>query len=346
MSSFTSISWKKDHISILDQTKLPVEETYLQCRNVESVAQAIERLSVRGAPAIGVAAAMGLAWGARKINAGSFELFMQKLQPVHDRLMRTRPTAVNLSWALTRMLRVAHASKTDDIAALKTRLHAEALTICSEDIDINRSMGMHGQEIVPADATIITICNAGALATAGYGTSLGVIRAAVEKGKKVHVVPCETRPLLQGARLTAWELHKDNIPFELITDSMAGYYMHKRGADLAISGADRVAANGDSANKIGTYTLAVLAKENNIPFYIAAPVSTIDPATPTGDAIPIEERSREEITHIRGQRIAPEGIQVWNPAFDVVPNRYIAGIITEKGIIRPPFDENIKKIVG
>jgi methylthioribose-1-phosphate isomerase len=230
------------------------------------------------------------------------------------------------------------------VSEVKDILKREALSVLEEDIACNKSMGMHGQALLPETATVITICNAGSLATGGYGTSLGVIRSAVEKGKKVLVVACETRPLLQGARLTTWELQKDNIPFVLITDSMAGHYMKEKGADLAISGADRIAANGDTANKIGTYTLAILAKEHAIPFYVAAPLSTIDVSVKTGDDIPIEERDPDEITSIQGQRIAPESIDVWNPAFDVVPHHYIAGIITEKGVIGPPFDKNIKKL--
>jgi methylthioribose-1-phosphate isomerase len=345
VDTIKTISWQEDHIRILDQTKLPVEETYLECKDLESIAGAIEQLSVRGAPAIGVAAAMALAFESRKVTAGSYEEFMVYLEKMCSRLLKTRPTAVNLQWALKRMKDKVQASRTDDVDTLKNILKQEALCVFHEDIETNRAMGIHGQEVLPETATVITICNAGSLATAGYGTSLGVIRAAVEKGKKIFVVACETRPLLQGARLTAWELKKDKIPFVLITDSMAGHYMREKGSDIAISGADRVAANGDTANKIGTYTLAVMAKEHRIPFYVAAPVSTIDLSARTGEDIPIEERNADEITHINEQRIAPESIDVWNPAFDVVPYKYIAGIITERGIIRPPFDKNIRKVL-
>lgn len=341
-SRVKAITWEDDHIRILDQTKLPGQEIYLKCRTVESVACAIERLSVRGAPAIGIAAAMAVAMGCQSVEAQSYETFMQHLEQICGRMLQTRPTAVNLKWALQRMLNKARNSKAEDLEALKHTLRQEALDIYEEDEEINRSIGRHGQEVVPQEATVITICNTGSLATGGHGTALGVIRSALELGKKIFVVSCETRPLLQGARLTAWELQKDGIPFVLITDSMAGYYMIKKGADLVIAGADRVAANGDTANKIGTYNLAVLAKEHNIPFFIAAPFSTIDTEVKNGADIVIEERPSEEITKIKNQRIAPERVDVWNPAFDVVPHTYITGIITEGGILRPPYGENIK----
>jgi methylthioribose-1-phosphate isomerase len=345
VSQIQAITWEEDHIRILDQTKLPAQEVYLECRDLESVAGAIERLSIRGAPAIGVAAAMALAIGCQRVHVRKFEEFLQHLEQMCSRLLETRPTAANLKWALQRMMDKASKNRTDDMETLKNILKQEALSIYNEDIEINRAIGRQGQAVVPEDAAVITICNTGSLATCGYGTALGVIRAAVEKGKRIFVAACETRPLLQGSRLTAWELQKDGIPFVLITDSMAGYYMKKKRADLVITGADRIAANGDAANKIGSYTLSVLAKEHNIPFYIAVPVSTIDVSVKSGEEIPIEERASDEITCIKGQHIAPESVNVWNPAFDVVPYKYITGIITERGIIRPPFAENIKKIL-
>jgi len=345
-SSFQTISWEDDHIRILDQTRLPTEEAYLECRDLESVACAIERLAVRGAPAIGVAAAMALAFACRQVRAARPDEFMRELSELCRRLLRTRPTAVNLQWALDRMMDTAGRAAPMGTAALRDRMKQEALNILHEDIEINRTMGMNGQEVVPSPATVMTICNAGSLATAGYGTALGVVRAAVEKGKKVSVVSCETRPLLQGARLTAWELQRDNIPFTLITDNMAGSYMREKGVDLVVTGADRVAANGDAANKIGTYSLAILAKEHAVPFYVAAPASTFDLSIRSGKDIPIEERAAEEITCVRGQRIAPEAVRVWNPAFDVVPHQHIAGIITEQGILTPPYEETIQKTLG
>ncbi len=346
MKSFRTISWEDDVIIILDQTRLPAEEVYLECRDLESVAAAIERLSVRGAPAIGVAAATALAYESQKVDTSGYDSFLSQFNEMCERLKKTRPTAVNLIWALKRMSKKVLNSKNKDVIEIKKILKIEAENILHEDIKINRSMGMFGQELLPDKATVLTICNTGTLATAGYGTALGVIRAAIEKNKDIFVVSCETRPLLQGSRLTCWELQKDNTPFVLIADSMAGNYMKEKGVDVVVTGADRVAANGDCANKIGTYSLSILAKEHNIPFYIAAPLATIDITVKTGDEIPIEERSDDEITRIMGQKIAPDGIEVWNPSFDVVPAEYIKGIITEKGIISPPFKESIKKIVS
>ncbi|MFC1591032.1 S-methyl-5-thioribose-1-phosphate isomerase [Thermodesulfobacteriota bacterium] len=339
-----AISWEKDHISILDQTKLPGREVYLECKDLSAVAGAIKRLSIRGAPAIGVAAAMGLAFACQEVDAPDRDGFIRQMEKLSARLFKTRPTAVNLKWALGRMRDRAAQEQTSSVKTLKHILKQEALRICKEDTEINRMIGEKGQEVVPRKATIVTICNTGSLATAGHGTALGVIRTAVEHGKDIFVAACETRPLLQGARLTAWELQHDRIPFVLITDSMAGNFMLQRGADLVIAGADRVAANGDSANKIGTYSLAILAREHKIPFYIAAPVSTIDSTITSGSDIPIEERNPEEITSIGGKQITPDGISVWNPAFDVVPNHYIDGIITEKGVLRKPFDRNIRAL--
>lgn len=344
-SSIRSISFEGDHIRILDQTRLPGQEVYLECDGLEQSAKAIETLSIRGAPAIGVTAALAMALAAQQITATDYSGFLGSLEMIKQRLSRTRPTAVNLHWALNRMMGCI-AKPDNDISGLKNRLKQEALALYHEDLDINIRIGENGKQVIPDKATVITVCNTGCLATAGHGTALGVIRSAVASGKDVFVAACETRPLLQGARLTAWELKKDGIAFELITDSMAAYYMKKKGADLVLAGADRIAANGDTANKIGTYSLAVLAKAHSIPFYIAAPVSTIDFSCPSGECIPIEERHPEEITTLKGIPVAPEGTPVWNPAFDVVPAAYIAGIITEGGILQAPYEESIKGAGG
>ena len=338
------IEWCNDHIIILDQTRLPSEEHYLVCNVIEDVASAIERLSIRGAPAIGVAAAMGLALDAQKIDAETCNEFIERLSQSADRLLRTRPTAVNLHWAVKRMMDKALGLQNQEVDSIRSALVKEALLIYEKDLSTNLSIGRSGCAVIPQTATVMTICNTGSLATAGYGTALGVIRASVSEGKSVRVVACETRPLLQGARLTAWELKKDGIEFVLITDSMAGYYMKDRGVDVVIAGADRIASNGDTANKIGTYTLSILAKEHNIPFYIAAPISTIDMNIESGSEIPVEERAPEEVTCFAGRVTAPPDIDVWNPAFDVVPWSNIDGIITESGIVTAPFTENIKKL--
>ena len=339
-----AIAWCDDHIRILDQTLLPAQEVYIESRDLETVADAIRRLAVRGAPAIGIAAAMGLAFEARKVQAATIELFIAALLPVYELLRSTRPTAVNLQWALDRMMAKARAARASSVDGLKNILIAEALAIHAEDIENNLAMGRFGQEVVPQNAAIMTICNAGALATGGHGTALGVIRTAAGSGKNINVVACETRPLLQGARLTAWELTAYGIPFKLITDGMAAFYMKKHRVSLVITGADRIAANGDSANKIGTYSLAVLARQHGVPFYIAAPRSTVDPAIANGDAIPIEERAADEVTGFGGVLTAPAGTPVWNPSFDVTPAGLIAGIITDRGLVRPPYEANLKKI--
>lgn len=345
MRNFHTISLEPDCVRILDQTRLPHQEVYLECRDLESVAVAIERLAVRGAPAIGVAAAMALAMAAGKITTDSFSDFVGVFEQMCGRLHSTRPTAVNLGWAINRMKYRVVSSENKKIPEIKAALKEEALMIFNEDIAINRAIGSYGQTVLPQAGTVMTICNTGSLATAGYGTALGVIRAAVENNKDILVVACETRPLLQGARLTCWELQQDKIPLVLITDSMAGYYMQKKGVAVVVTGADRVAANGDCANKIGTYSLSILAKAHRVPFYIAASISTIDLSAGSGDAIPIEERSAEEVAGFNGMRTAPEGTSVWNPSFDIVPAQNISGIITEKGIVYPPFAEGIKKIV-
>jgi len=339
-----AIAWNDEYVRILDQTRLPAAEVYLECRTLEDIAGAIKRLSIRGAPAIGIAAAMGLAFLAARISTGIREEFVAQAGSISTHLLATRPTAVNLRWALERMAQVVQKAPAATVPHLQELLKQEALRMHAEDIDINRSMGRHGQALLSNDAVVMTVCNTGSLATGGHGTALGVVRSAVESGKKVFVATCETRPLLQGARLTAWELLHDGIPFELITDSMAAVYMNNRRVDAVIAGADRVAANGDAANKIGTYSLAVLARAHGIPFYIAAPLSTIDMTTASGKDIPIEERSPEEITTIAGRRIAPEGTGVWNPAFDVVPAALITGLITEKGVIRSPYIETIAAV--
>jgi methylthioribose-1-phosphate isomerase len=339
-----TIDWQGDVIVMVDQRKLPGQEIYVRCRTAQEVARAIRTMVIRGAPAIGVSAAMGIALGMRRSTAKGTRQFAVEFQKICDMMAATRPTAVNLFWAIDRMKRTfaegAQAGEsTDELAA---RLEREARLIHDEDVASCRKMGSFGAEVVPDGARVLTHCNAGALATAGYGSALGVVRAAVEQGKRIAVFADETRPFLQGARLTAWELVREGISTTVITESMAGPLMRAGEIDLVVVGADRIAANGDTANKIGTYTVAVLAHEHKVPFYVAAPLSTIDLATPDGDAIPIEERDRREISHIGSSRLIPEGALIRNPAFDVTPHRYISGIITERGIFRPPFAETLK----
>ena len=329
-------------VRMIDQTRLPTEKVFVDCKTIEDVGEAIKTMIIRGAPAIGVAAAMGVSLGADTITASSFDDFFNEMEQQCDHLGKSRPTAVNLAWAINRMKHVARDSKNLPIPELKVRLKEEALTILTEDISINKAIGQHGQTLVEKGNVILTHCNAGALATAGYGTALGVVRASFNAGKNIRVLANETRPFLQGARLTAWELKEDNIPVRLITDSMCGFFMKKGEIDLVVVGADRIAGNGDVANKIGTYMVAVLAKENKIPFYVAAPVSTLDLSLTSGDQIPIEERSAEEVVTINKKRIAPEGIDVAHPAFDITPNELVTAIITEEGIARPPFTESLK----
>jgi methylthioribose-1-phosphate isomerase len=340
-----TIDWQGDTIVMVDQRKLPGQENYVRCRNAQEVARAIRTMVIRGAPAIGVAAAMGLALGMRKSAAKGTRQFAVEFQKSCDMMAATRPTAVNLFWAIDRMKAAfaagAQAGESpDEIAA---RLEREARAIHDEDVANCRVMGGIGAEVVPDGGRVLTHCNAGALATAGYGSALGVIRAAVEQGKKVAVFADETRPFMQGARLTAWELIRDGISTTVITESMAGPLMRAGEIDVVVVGADRIAANGDTANKIGTYTVAVLAHEHKIPFYVAAPISTIDLATPDGDAIPIEERDQREVTHLGSSRLTPIGAKIRNPAFDVTPHRYIAGIITERGIFTAPYEQSLKK---
>jgi methylthioribose-1-phosphate isomerase len=340
-----TIDWQDDVIVMVDQRKLPAQELYVRCRTPQEVARAIRTMVVRGAPAIGVAAAMGIALGVRRSKAKGTAQLAVDFQKICQMMAATRPTAVNLFWAIDRMKRAfadgAQAGESPE--ELAVRLEREARNIHDEDVSNCRAMGRHGAVVVPDGARILTHCNAGALATAGYGSALGVIRAAVEQGKRVAVVADETRPFLQGARLTAWELVRDGIETTVITESMAGPLMKEGAIDLVIVGADRIAANGDVANKIGTYTVAVLAREHGIPFYVAAPLSTIDLSTPDGQHIPIEERDRREVSHFGTARVTPEGALIRNPAFDVTPHRYIAGIITERGIFLPPYAETLKQ---
>jgi len=330
---------------MLDQRLLPVEEVWRTYKTYQEVAEAIRTMVVRGAPAIGVAAAIGAWFGARDIETELSWEFFQQFKEICAVLAATRPTAVNLSWALERMKHFTESNLDRSVLELKIGLEYEALAITQEDEQINRTMGKHGEPLIPDGARVLTHCNAGALATAGYGTALGVIRAAVEAGKKVSVIADETRPFLQGARLTAWELQKDNIPVTLICDNMAGYLMSKGEIDCVIVGADRIAANGDVANKIGTYTVAVLAKEHNIPFYVAAPVSTIDLSLSDGSQIPIEERDARELTHIKDLQLAPDGINVRNPAFDITPQRFVTAIITEHGVIDSDYVTGLNRVV-
>lgn len=330
-------------VRLLDQRKLPTVETWIECESPEQVVEAIREMVVRGAPAIGVAAALGLALGATRCADLDVAGFDARMAEMYALMKSARPTAVNLAWATERIRRVAERARADgaDNRALAERLEREAATIRDEDIAACRAMGRHGAELVPAEATILTHCNAGGLATAGYGTALGVVRGAVEAGKKVRVLADETRPFLQGARLTAWELMRDGIDTTLITDSSAGSLMRAGEVDLVVVGSDRIAANGDVANKIGTYSVAVLAKENGLPFYVAAPMSTIDFDCPDGDSIPIEERDPREVTEWQGTRVAPDGVGVRNPAFDVTPARYVSAIVTERGTARPPFPQSL-----
>ncbi len=326
------IIYRDGVLSMIDQRLLPAQEVWLDYRDYQGIAQAIKTMVVRGAPAIGVAAAFGAAFAAAAIEAPDFTSFANQLSSCCAVLAATRPTAVNLFWALDRMQRVAREQHTLPLAQLQQRLLLEAQQIAAEDEEINKTMGQHGQQLLPQQGRILTHCNAGALATAGYGTALGVIRAACEAGKKIEVYADETRPFLQGARLTAWELLQDNIPVTLICDNMAGYLMQQGKIDAVIVGADRITANGDVANKIGTYSVAVLAREHCLPFYVAAPLSTIDLTMSDGSKIPIEQRDRREVTHCGDIQLAPDGVAVYNPAFDVTPARLVSAIITEQGV--------------
>jgi methylthioribose-1-phosphate isomerase len=343
-----TVEWTDQGVVMLDQRLLPNEEKYLTFRSYEEVAEAIRKMVVRGAPAIGVSAAMGLALGAKQSVGTNVADLEDDFKYVCKAMGETRPTAVNLFWAIERMRIAFAAAKSNkrSVEDIKQALVDEALAIFRDDLESNRSLGRFGAELIPDGATVLTHCNAGALATAGdYGTALGVIRGARDAGKRVAVIADETRPFLQGSRLTAWELEKDDIPVTVITDNMAGHIMKEGKVDAVVVGADRIAANGDTANKIGTYMVAVLAKRHNIPFYVAAPISTIDLTLKGGDQIPIEERDATEVTHIREQRLAPEGVPVHNPAFDVTPHDLIAAIITDKGVAREPFVESLRSLV-
>jgi methylthioribose-1-phosphate isomerase len=343
-----TVEWTNEGVRMLDQRLLPNEEKYLTLRSYEEVADAIKQMVVRGAPAIGVSAAMGLALGASQSVGTSIADLEFDFNFMCKVMEATRPTAVNLFWAVERMRGVITKAKQEgvrDVEDIKQRLTEEALLIFNEDIEANRAIGMFGGELIPDGATVLTHCNAGALATAGdYGTALGVVRGAIDAGKRVAVIADETRPFLQGARLTAWELAKDNIPVTVITDNMAGHIMKQGKIDCVVVGADRIAANGDAANKIGTYMVAVLAQQHNIPFYVAAPLSTVDLSTATGDDIPIEQRDAREVTHVREHQLTPDGVEVHNFAFDVTPNELIAAIITDRGIARPPYTESLRTL--
>jgi len=343
LRDFKVIEWRGDRIRLLDQTRLPQEEVYLELDDYRQLALAIKEMKVRGAPAIGVAAAYGMALAALGIEAHSKEEFLAQLETVRQTLAATRPTAVNLFWALERMKRAVGSGK--GINQIKSALIAEAQKIDEENAEANRRLSNNGVELIKNGFTILTHCNTGTLATAGFGTALGVIKAAKEQGKKLHVFVGETRPLLQGARLTAWELKRAGISFTLIADTMTGHFLYRGRIDCVIVGADRIAANGDVANKIGTYNIAVLAKENGVPFYVAAPTSTIDLSLPAGGEIPIEERSPEEVTHIGGLRIAPGGVVAANPAFDITPHGYVSAIITERGIARESYEVSLRKLM-
>lgn len=340
-----TLEWTDRGVRFIDQTKLPTEETYVNCTTYQQVADVIRNMVVRGAPAIGVAAAMGIALGVQKSKAESVGELKREFDEICEVIGKTRPTAVNLFWAIRRMGAKFETLRVRPVAQIKLAMIDEAQRMHAEDIAINQAMGRHGAALMPASGGVLTHCNAGALATAGYGTALGVIRAAVEAGKKIHVYADETRPFLQGSRLTAWELMKDDIPTTVISDNMAGAMMRQGKIGAVIVGADRIAANGDVANKIGTYTVAVLAKEHGLPFYVAAPISTIDLDTPDGSQIPIEQRNPAEVTHIAGKAITPPGVQIENPAFDVTPAKYVTAIVTERGIARAPYEQSLAHLV-
>jgi len=341
---FKTVEWTDEGVRLIDQTKLPAEETYVTCTTYEEVADAIRRMVVRGAPAIGVTAGMGIALGVRDAEGDHVSELRRNFDDICEAMGETRPTAVNLFWAIRRMQDKFQALSDEPVERIKQELIAEAQRMYLEDIAANEAMGRNGAVLMPSSGGVLTHCNAGALATCGYGTALGVIRAAVEGGKKIHVYADETRPFLQGSRLTAWELMKDGIPTTVIADNMAGAMMKQGKIAAVVVGADRIAANGDVANKIGTYTVAVLAKEHDIPFYVAAPFTTIDMDTLDGSRIPIEQRASREITHVGGKPVTPEGIKVENPAFDVTPAKYVTAIITERGVAKAPYTESLKRL--
>lgn len=337
-----TVAWEAGKVRLIDQTALPEKLTYVDMSDWREVAEAIRTMVVRGAPAIGCTAALGMALGARGIIADSRASFLTRLEGIADTFRASRPTAVNLFWAVDRLLRLAENTEGNPVD-IKDALLSEARRMLTEDIEANRRMGQHGARLMPQSGNVLTHCNAGALATVGYGTALGVIRAAAESGRRIHVYADETRPRLQGMKLTAWELQRDNIPVTIIADNMAGMLMRQGKVDCVVVGADRIAANGDTANKIGTYGLAVLAKHHNIPFYVAAPFSTIDMKLSGGAQIPIEERETVEMTHVEGLRVAPEGVAVLNPSFDVTPGELVTAFITERGILEPPFERSLRQ---
>ncbi len=340
-----TIEWTEKGVVLIDQLQLPAREVYVTCTSYEEVADAIRRMVIRGAPAIGVAAAMGIALGVKQSQAKDIAALEKEFNHICDVLAGTRPTAVNLFWAIERMKQTFRATASSGVEAVRSKLVEEARRIYTEDLAQCEAIARHGGALLPAQGRVLTHCNAGALAVAGgYGTALGVIRAAREAGKQLEVFATETRPYLQGARLTAWELQRDSIPTTLITDNMVGHFMKRGEIHAVVVGADRIASNGDTANKIGTYTIAVLAHEHSVPFYVAAPFSSIDLSIPSGDNIPIEERSVEEVTHIGSIRIAPEGMPARHPAFDVTPARLITAIITERGVARPPFEQSLRAL--
>lgn len=339
-----TLEWTDSGVRFIDQTKLPTEETYVLCKTHQQVADVIRNMVVRGAPAIGVAAAMGIALGVKNSKASTVGELKAEFDEISDVIAQTRPTAVNLFWAIARMRDRFESLRIRPVPQIQQALIDEARRMHAEDIRANQAMGRHGAALMPASGGVLTHCNAGALATCGYGTALGVIRAAIEQGKKIHVYADETRPFLQGSRLTAWELMKDGIPTTVISDNMAGAIMKQGKIGAIVVGADRIARNGDVANKIGTYTVAVLAHEHAIPFYVAAPFSTIDLATSDGGKIPIEQRDAREVTHIAGKQMVPDGVRVENPAFDVTPAKYVTAIVTERGIARAPYEESLRKL--
>src|SRR6266568_3479281 len=339
-----TLEWTDHGVRFIDQTKLPTEETYVNCTTYQEVADVIRNMVVRGAPAIGVAAAMGIALGVKNSKAESAGELKIEFDQICDVIGKTRPTAVNLFWAIRRMQQKFETLRVRPVAQIQRALIEEARRMHAEDIAINQAMGQHGAALMPASGGVLTHCNAGALATAGYGTALGVIRAAVEHGKKIHVYADETRPFLQGSRLTAWELVKDGIATTVISDNMSGAIMKQGKIGAVIVGADRIAANGDVANKIGTYTVAVLARQHEIPFYVAAPLSTLDLTIPDGSHIPIEQRDPNEVTHIAGVRVVPDGVSVFNPAFDVTPHEFVTAIITDRGVAHPPYAQSLVRL--
>lgn len=341
---FRTIEWKGDRVRLLDQRRLPQEVRYLDCKEASSVAQAIRTMAIRGAPAIGVAAAMGIALAAKKIRSKEPEIFRKRVEKVAQQMRATRPTAVNLFWAVDRMKKLLKEVHAYGVDKTKARLEQEAVRIYKEDLETNLKIGEKGKILIKNGDGVLTHCNAGGLATAGFGTALGVIHAAWDQGKRFRVFVDETRPLLQGSRLTAWELIQARIPVTILADNMAAWLMKKGEINLVLVGADRIARNGDTANKIGTYGLAILSKWHNLPFYVAAPASTLDLSLASGRDIPIEERAAEEVTHLRGKRVTPKGARASNPAFDVTPHSLIHGIITEKGIVRRPFERRLRRI--